>query len=415
MVEHDEQEIKENEIHPEVEKILDYMIPKRKVLDDLLTSEDGVRVGDLIDVRTDIRFDNQTGKPMMMHSGILAIWDGIGAEILEPKLEKTAPGEYQVVQGVRFADGTVFYSTGEASQRNTDDRELSGKFPVNQAHIRAINKAMIRGLGLYRVLLTEEESDDFKINQMALLQQKNEEAFRQQQQYVQALKKSKDKEQRLFLLIDGLIELASLPETDEKYPNRYITEIKEDVDYLEQLKMGEDKMIGFVANQFLKKHAADIKVQNKIEETSQSAVSEEPPTSEEEQAYPESTDTQNLLVEENAETKGADAKVDEELVSEEKQSITDLKVPAHDEGWLKEGEEELVSTQAAHQPSVEAEDTEEDEDSEIKYLETFFGDITAQIEMEALHESEASNSTSSKHEGAEEDENTSENDQEPTE
>jgi hypothetical protein len=240
--------------HPEIEKIMDYIIPKRKIRSDLIPTqrkddfveELELRIGDLIDEQFDIRFDQNTGKVMMTHSGILAIWEGIGAELYEPKLEKTGANEYQVIQGVKFADGTVFFATGETSERNTDSRDLSGKFPVNQAHIRAINKAITRGLGLYRIMLTEEEADEFKQSQVAKLKLQFEEAVGTINE------KAKAKEERLLKLLGGMMNLVSLPSSDEKYPNSYLADVKEDVDYLEHLRKGEDKIIGFVANQFLK-------------------------------------------------------------------------------------------------------------------------------------------------------------------
>lgn len=365
-------EVKEVEVHPEIEKILNYVIPARKVRNDLLTNENGVRVGDLIDRKVDIRFDNYTGKPMMVHSGILSIWDGIGAEFLEPKLEKTGPAEYQVVQGVRFADGTTFYSTGEASHQNTDNRELSGKFPVNQAHIRAVNKALIRGLGLYRVLLTEEESDEFKETQTTRIQQQYEDAL------LQVRAQAQDKERRLLMLIEGMMELISLPESDEKYPNRYITEITEDKDYLESLKTGENKIVGFVANQFLKKRESESSIKDNSVQPEENLINEDQTALEDSQESLENFETQKD--EQIAPMSESDIN-EQEVINTSDGEGEELKVASQDANWVTEGEQELSASMVSDSV-LDSNKPTEDEDSDIKYLEEFFGDITAQIEMD---------------------------------
>lgn len=233
-------------IHPEVEKILGFEIPARKIRADLRPAEgDGILLADLIEP-TDIRFDQRTGKPMMLHGGILSICDGIGVAFLPPAIEKTGEKEYQATVGIQLGDGSVFYATGEASNLNTDNRELSGKFPVNQTHIRALNKAVVRALGLYRVLLTEEEADEFKTPQVMKLQQGYEATL---QEIVQ---KAQNKEERLVKVISGMMDFVALPASDSKYPHAYLADIKEDVDYLKELKKGENKIIAFVANQLLK-------------------------------------------------------------------------------------------------------------------------------------------------------------------
>ena len=241
-------------LHPEVEKILNFEIPARKIRKDLQPEEGaGVLLKELIEP-VDIRFDQRTGKPMMLHGGILSICDGIGIEFLPPEIEKTGEREYQATVGIRLGDGSVFYATGEASAQNTDNRELSGKYPVNQTHIRALNKAVVRALGLYRVLLTEEEADEFKTPQMQKMQQEFEAAFNQ---YAQ---KAQNKEARLVKVISGMMDLVALPSTDEKYPNVYLRDIKdhiEDYAYLEALRGSENKILGFVANQLLKEHEKD--------------------------------------------------------------------------------------------------------------------------------------------------------------
>lgn len=253
----DESVVDKPTMHPEVEKILNYVVPKRKIHPDV-RNEEPLTIGRLIDVKTDIRYDGGTRKPMMMHGGVLAILDGIGAELMEPKLERTGSFEYQVTQGVRFGDGSVFYATGECSDRNANPNELSGKFPVNQAHIRAINKAIIRGIGLYSALLTEEESDDFKEPKMKKL----EEAYHlSMKKAKEKEERAKEKEEKLVKIIDGMIELIALPSTDDKYPNMYIHAIREDSDYLLELKNNENIYIGFVAGRILKNIQKDQELQ----------------------------------------------------------------------------------------------------------------------------------------------------------
>lgn len=263
-------------LHPEVEKILNFEIPPRKIREDLRPEDgSGILLRNLIEI-SDIRFDQRTGKPMMLHGGILSICDGIGVEFFPPEIEKTGEREYQATVGVGFGDGSVFYATGEASANNTDNRELSGKFPVNQTHIRALNKAVVRALGLYRVLLTEEEADEFKTPQVQKLQQEYETKLQE------IVNRAKNKEERLLKVIGGMMDLVALPSTDEKYPNAYVADIKEDVAYLEELKKSENKIIGFVANQLLKNQII-AQAETTEEATEETKTNEETPLTEKEQ------------------------------------------------------------------------------------------------------------------------------------
>lgn len=239
------QEKVERTTHPEIQKILDFPLPKGKVRSDLLDDNGELKIGDLIDDKGDIYYDPDTGKPMVNHSGILAIWEGIGAELLKPELEKTGDFEYHVVQGIRFADGTVFYSTGEAGNRNIDKNSLSGKFPVNQAHVRAINKAMVRGLGLYRMLLTEEEAEEFKLSKV-------KEAEKRSLERMNNLKVAHQNEmskmkQKYSNMMKGMMRWMALSGEDEKYPNAYIWDVRHDEEYMKKLSESEDYSLAFVA------------------------------------------------------------------------------------------------------------------------------------------------------------------------
>lgn len=255
-------EKKEKDIHPEIRKILDYVIPHRKIRSDLLQEfkdegKEEIKLSDLIKDEKTVRFDEETGKPMINHPAVLSIWEGVGAELFEPRVEKTGNDEYQVVQGVKFADGTVFYATGEASKRNTDDRGLSGKFPVNQAHIRAINKAIIRGMGLYHLLLTEEESDEFKTAKFISLQNEYEGKMRKlykdyQTNLNEVTKSLNNKNVNLKRLINEMLDFVAMPDIESNKPSEYIFEIENNTD-LKVLTENENKVIAFVANQILRK------------------------------------------------------------------------------------------------------------------------------------------------------------------
>lgn len=315
------------DIHPEVEKIFNFEIPPRKIRADLRPEDGkGILLGDLIHV-SDIHFDKKTGKAMMKHSGILDICDGIGIEFLEPVVEKTGEREYQATIGIKLGDGTVFYGTGEVSNQNTDSRELSGKFPVNQTHIRALNKTVVRALGLYRVLLTEEEADEFKTPQVQKLQQEFEAKLHG------IIQQARSKEERLTAVIAGIMDFVALPSTDERYPHVYLAELlTTDPAYLEELIKGENKIIGFVANQLLKDQLK--------EQASNESVQEAEPTEEATEHDMKPSTEEKMALSEEEHVEQGESKEETPLSEEEQDAF--LKE-------LKEGQEILQKELEANQ------------------------------------------------------------------
>lgn len=240
-------------MNEDLKKIMDFVIPNEKIAPKKVEEVAELKIGDIIDPKMDIWLDNRTGKPMLNHTGTLKISQAIGVSWDEPRLDdrpnsNNEKGFYYLVT-CRFVDGTSFPATGEANDINTEKNSPSYSFKQNQAIVRGMNKALIRGLGLYGLIWTEDEAEEFKKPAVLKLKEEYEEKLNQLN------KKWKERESGLLKLIDGMMKLVALPEDDEKYKKEYIVDVLnefKDTDYVNELKKSDDKIIGFVANQVLK-------------------------------------------------------------------------------------------------------------------------------------------------------------------
>lgn len=242
--------------HPNVQKILEYRIPKRKIAEDIIEElsigNDGLRIGDIIDPKIHLLWNPNNEVATLYHSGVLKIADAIGAEFEEPKVEKTGRAEVKVIQMIRFGKAGLFPGVGEASEFNTS--EGSKKYLFNQAHIRAINKAVIRGIGLYAISAEEDEEQmklfgakmDVEISKSVqeIVEHKEKEMRKENEERDLRYKKEIDSKNKIIF---ELMKHISLPEDDEKYPGKRIKDIP-DVEEIRNLQRHSDMVIKMAAS-----------------------------------------------------------------------------------------------------------------------------------------------------------------------
>lgn len=246
--------------HPSVQKILDFKIAKRYINEVILEEEkgleDGIKLESILDASSDIYFDEEREKASLRHSGVIKIINAIGAELREPKVEKTGSGEVVVVQSIKFGKMGEFPGVGEATKENAKGNG-TGVFYLNgQAHNRAINRAVTRGLGLYPYL-AEEDPDQAKIfnGKMDIeVARKVDEQLRIREkdirnEYKEKIEKYEKSQNSNKKYIDSLLDYVATPNDDKKYPNQKIKDI-DDLMYLRGLQRHEDEIIQKTASHF---------------------------------------------------------------------------------------------------------------------------------------------------------------------